>query len=651
MKPLRSVLIANRGEIAVRVMRSAKERGMRTIAVYSDADEGAMHVRAADEAVRIGPAASAESYLKIEAVIEACKARGADCVHPGYGFLSENAAFAEALAKEGIIFVGPSAAAIAAMGDKAESKRRMIAAGVPTIPGYQDEDQSDASLIAAAKEIGFPVMVKASAGGGGRGQRIVSSADELLEAIASARREAASSFGDDRLIIEKAVVGARHVEVQVMGDAHGTVVHFGERDCTLQRRRQKVIEEAPSPVISSEMRERIGAAAVAAAEAVDYTGAGTVEFLFDPASEEFYFLEMNTRLQVEHPVTEIVAGVDLVDLQFEVAEGKPLPIAQEDLKLFGWAVEARLYAEDPAAGFLPQTGEIVRLDYPFDPDVRVDGGVAAGDEVTANYDPMIAKVIAEGATRDEARLRLAAFLDEMTLFGVTTNASFLSTLLRDETFAKGEADTTYIERHLDTLAPAAPDLTALEAALAAAATLDRSHDELTGWSSRRGVGFPFHLQCGEQVTNATVRCDGDRAAARIGEEVAEVTVISFEDGQLRYGANARLASADATVDGDAIYLKVAGRVRSLLDVTYAPADAGGAGGDEVRAPMAGVVVSVDAAPGDAVEKGQTLAIIEAMKMEHRLTAPRDGVVEEVRAAAGDQVAIRASLVILKPEEA
>ena len=364
MAAIRKVLIANRGEIACRVMRSAKARGVKTVAVYSDADANAFHVRCADEAIHIGGPAPAESYLKIDAVIHAAKQTGADAIHPGYGFLSERAEFAKACAEAGIIFMGPPASAIAEMGDKSVSKRRMIDAGVPCVPGYHGDDQSDDTLIAEAEKIGFPVMVKASAGGGGRGMRIVQDKADLPEAIASARKEAQSAFGDGRLLLERAVIGARHVEIQIFGDSHGNVIHLGERDCSLQRRNQKVIEEAPSPVINEDMRAALGAAAVKAAQAVDYVGAGTVEFLFDPVRDEFYFLEMNTRLQVEHPVTECVTGLDLVALQFDVAEGKKLPLTQEDVTLTGWSMEARLYAEDPANQFMPQTGEIAFLEFP-----------------------------------------------------------------------------------------------------------------------------------------------------------------------------------------------------------------------------------------------------------------------------------------------
>ncbi|MEM9263217.1 MAG: biotin carboxylase N-terminal domain-containing protein [Pseudomonadota bacterium] len=649
VNPIRSVLVANRGEIACRVMRTAESRGIRTIAVYSDADENAMHVRYADEAVRIGPAASTESYLKIDAIIDACKATGADAVHPGYGFLSENAAFAEALAKENITFIGPSSGAISAMGDKAESKRRMIDAGVPTIPGYQDEDQSDATLIAAAAEIGFPVMVKASAGGGGRGQRIVTEADELEEALASARREASSSFGDDRLIIEKAVVGARHVEIQVMGDTHGNIIHFGERDCSLQRRRQKVIEEAPSPVITPELRNEMGAAAVAAAKSVDYVGAGTVEFLFDPSTKEFHFLEMNTRLQVEHPVTEEVMDVDLVGLQFDVAEGRKLEIRQEDVMPIGWAIEARLYAEDPSQAFMPQTGELLEFFDATSGSIRIDAGVEAGDRVTSHYDPMIAKVIASCDTRDSAREVLADFLDRLVLLGLKTNAEFLANLLRDETFAAGEADTTYIERHLDALAAASKPLAPFEAALVAAANLERSHGPLlSGWNSRGSSSFPMHLKLGDDVSKAIIRLEKNGVTATIGDVSSEVMLLPTSDDNrdpmdvdIRYVHEGVTKSAFVIVDGDTTHLKTGSRTIAVTDTTFAPAEAGGAAGDDVRAPMAGVIVSVDAAKGDAVSKGQTLIVIEAMKMEHRLAAPRDGVIESIGVSPGDQVSNRA----------
>lgn len=649
MTMIRKVLIANRGEIAARVMRTARSRGVSTVAVFSDADAGAYHVRCADEAVHIGPAEAAQSYLKIERIIDAAKKSGADAIHPGYGFLSERAAFSEACAATGIIFIGPPASAIAAMGDKAESKRRMIAAGVPCIPGYQDEDQADARLMKEAERIGFPVMLKASAGGGGRGQRVVTRTEELAEAIVSARRESESAFGDGRLIVEKAIVGGRHVEIQVMADAHGNVLYLGERDCSLQRRRQKVIEEAPSPVISADMRRRMGEAAAEAARAVGYRNAGTVEFLYDPKAAAFYFLEMNTRLQVEHPVTEMVTGLDIVALQFDVAEGKKLPLTQDDVRLTGHAVEARLYAEDPARNFLPQTGRIVRFETP--PGVRVDQGVETGDEVSAFYDPMIAKVIAHAPTRAEACGKLASALDSMTLLGLTANAPFLSALLRDKVFLDGGADIGHIERTLDAInAAASAPVEPVDIALAAAALLDRPFGGLhTGWNSRGTSSFPMKLQHGEETIAVEIVVGRNRVAAKSagGEASIEIVEATAEKITYRHG-DARRTAAIAR-DGDIVDLQRGPHARRFVDMTFAPAAESGAGADAVKAPMAGAVTSVSVKPGDRVVKGQTVATIEAMKMEHQLKAPRDGAVAEVLAKAGDQVAIRARIVALTAE--
>ncbi len=649
MKAIRKLLIANRGEIAVRIMKTAKSRGVRTVAVYSDADANAMHVRCADEAARIGPAEAAQSYLKIDAIIDAVKRTGADAVHPGYGFLSERAAFAQACEANGIIFIGPPASAIEAMGDKAESKRRMIAAGVPCIPGYQDEDQSDSRLIKEAEKIGFPVMLKASAGGGGRGQRIVHGPTELKEAIASARRESESAFGDGRLIIEKAVVGARHVEIQVMADAHGACLYLGERDCSLQRRRQKVIEEAPSPAITPDIRKRMGEAAVEAARAVDYRNAGTVEFLFDPALKEFYFLEMNTRLQVEHPVTEMVTGLDLVAMQFDVAEGKKLPIAQSEIKSNGWAIEARLYAEDPSAGFLPQSGRVALWRAPAS--ARVDAGIEKGDAVTAYYDPMVAKIIAYGATRDEARVKLVAALKDTIMLGVPNNRDFLIELIEDEAFAKGDAATDYIEKNLDRLTERKSPGGGAALAIVAAALVDRPFgDLLTGWNSRGAGRFPLRLAAGDGETiNAEASVAGNRIAVANGDGSFAISVVSKDERTIIFRDENGEGRAFFARNGDAVDIDCNGASARYTDLALAPVEGAGAGEDVVRAPMAGAVTTVAVKPGDKVKKGQAVATIEAMKMEHQLKAPRDGVVAEVFVKPGDQATIRAKIVTLQPE--
>jgi geranyl-CoA carboxylase alpha subunit len=650
MRLIRKVLIANRGEIACRIARTAKARGVATVAVYSDADKGALHVRGADEAEYIGRSPATESYLNIAAIIEAAKRAGADAVHPGYGFLSERADFAEACADAGLIFIGPPASAIAAMGDKAEARRRMVAAGVPCVPGYHGEDQSDARFAKEAKRLGYPVMVKAAAGGGGRGMRVVADSRQLKDALASARSEAAAAFGDGRLLLEKLVAGARHVEIQIFADAHGNVVHLGERDCSLQRRRQKVIEEAPSPVISANLRAPMGAAAVEVARAVGYRNAGTVEFLFDPSTKDFFFLEMNTRLQVEHPVTELVTGLDLVALQFDVAEGGPLPFRREEMRLDGWAIEARLYAEDPVQEFLPQTGRIARLEFPLGEGLRVDSAVEEGDVVSPFYDPLIAKVIAKGRTRDEARARLAEGLERMTLLGLTTNAAFLIALLRDETFAVGAADVGYIEGSLAAInAGAERPVDALDIALAAAGLIYAAPGPLlAGWNSRGATSFPLTLDHGGARIAARATVAGNFISGELGDARASIEVLANDARNLRFRIGGEIRTAAWARDGEAIEISRVGRRVRFVDLTYAPASVEAAGGaDAVRAPLAGVVTSVAVKPGDRVEKGQTVATIEAMKMEHRLCAPRSGVVAEVFVRPGEQAALRAILVRLE----
>lgn len=650
MTKIRKLLIANRGEIACRVIRTARVRGLTTVAVYSDADADARHVRGADEAYHIGGPEPAQSYLNIEAVIGAAKASGADAVHPGYGFLSERAEFARACADAGLIFVGPSPEAIAAMGDKASSKELMIEAGVPCVPGYQGADQSDATFAAEAMKIGFPIMVKASAGGGGRGMRVVEDEDALGDAIKSARQEAESAFGDGRLLLERAVIGARHVEVQVFADAQGNCIHLGERDCSLQRRNQKVIEEAPSPVIDEALRAKMGEAAVSAAKAVRYQNAGTVEFLFDPKRREFYFLEMNTRLQVEHPVTECITGLDLVDWQLDIAQGKPLPLKQADVPLDGWAMEARLYAEDPEQAFMPFAGEVTRWDAPSS--VRIDTGVEQGDVVSAHYDPMIAKVIAHGRTRDEARLKLSAALSKMTVFGFAHNRDFLVALLEDEMFAKGEAATNYIESNLDRLAARGRPGGTAEPAIIAALLVDQPFDDLlTGWNSRGAGGFPLRVQRnGGETLTAEILMNGLDITAIRGEESVTISVIERSCAHLKFQHEARTYTAAFARHDKQIEIDLDGVSARYLDLVLAPAGDEAGGDVSIKAPMAGLVTSVRAEPGDAVAKGQTLITIEAMKMEHQLKAQRDGVIAEVLASEGDQVAIRAKLIILETED-
>ncbi|WP_308430411.1 acetyl/propionyl/methylcrotonyl-CoA carboxylase subunit alpha [Novosphingobium colocasiae] len=605
---MKSLLIANRGEIACRIIRTARRLGIRTVAVYSDADAQALHVRLADEAVHIGPSPVRESYLVGERIIAAAKATGAEAVHPGYGFLSENAEFAQAVVDAGLVWVGPDAASITAMGLKDAAKKLMQDAGVPTTPGYLGEDQSPARLAAEADAIGYPVLIKAVAGGGGKGMRKVDTAGDFAEALASCRREAISSFGNDHVLLEKWITNPRHIEVQVFGDRQGQVVHLYERDCSLQRRHQKVIEEAPAPGMDAGTREAICQAAVRAAKAVNYVGAGTIEFIADGSAglraDHIWFMEMNTRLQVEHPVTEEITGQDLVEWQLRVASGEPLPKAQDELAINGWAMEARLYAEDPAKGFLPSIG---RLDtFTLGAGCRIDTGVEQGAEISPFYDPMIAKVIAHGTDRDAARTSLATALKDAVIWPLKTNAGFLVKTLEHPDFSAARLDTGLIERAGDALMPPArPD----EALLAdAAATL-----------SRGGMLAGFRLNA-DRRAEATFLLDGEpvtiAVAAHAGDEPQRDEALVTQAGQVW-----RLAPWRATVS------------------------AGGDASDgTILSPMPGRIIAVSIATGDRVLKGQKLLTLEAMKMEHTLTAPFDGTVADLNAAESDQVTAGAVLI-------
>ena len=640
-----SVLIANRGEIAVRVIRTARRLGLRTIAVYSEADAGALHVRMADEAHAIGPAPAAQSYLVAETIIAAAKRAGADCIHPGYGFLSENAAFAEACAAAGIVFVGPPPDAIRAMGLKDRAKALMEKAGVPVVPGYHGDKQGAVFLKRKAYEIGYPVLIKAVAGGGGKGMRKVERHADFDAALEAAQREAKGAFGDAHVLIEKYVNAPRHIEMQVFADGHGNAVHLNERDCSLQRRHQKVIEEAPAPGMSADLRATMGAAAVAAAKAVGYQGAGTVEFIADGADglkdNGFWFMEMNTRLQVEHPVTEAVTGLDLVEWQLRVAAGEKLPLKQDQVRLSGHAVEARLYAEDPERGFLPSTGRLVALRFPQDSGVRIDSGVEAGDAVTPFYDPMIAKVIAHAPTRDRALDALASALEQTIVAGPRSNAGFLAALARADGFRQGDFDTGFIDRKMDALGATPQGLDRAAAAAGARELIERERARL-GASGRSpwDVADAFQLS-GVRRLALPVIADGEAVVAEIdyGPQGAAVTV----EGAAPAG------DAVAVAQPDAVYVLRRGRQTKVALRDLALDQAGDAGGGGlVRAPMHGKVLAVLVEKGAQVVRGQRVAIIEAMKMEHTLTAPVDGTVSEIAVAKDAQVAEGAKVLVIEP---
>lgn len=645
------LLIANRGEIACRVIRTARRMGIATVAVYSDADRNAPHVAAADEAVHIGPPAASESYLVIDRIIEAARQTGADAVHPGYGFLSENAAFARALRDAGITFVGPAAESIERMGLKDAAKALMKKAGVPVTPGYQGDDQSLQRLEKAAEAVGYPLLIKAVAGGGGKGMRQVHDRSEFADALIAAKREGEASFGNDGVLIEKFITRPRHVEVQVFGDPHGNVVHLFERDCSLQRRHQKVVEEAPAPNLSDRTRAALGDAAVRAAKAIDYVGAGTIEFILDTAATDeegdhpFYFMEMNTRLQVEHPVTELVTGTDLVEWQIRVARGEALPRKQDELSVSGHAVEARLYAEDPDSGFLPSTGTLTALAFPPETGgVRVDAGVREGGEVTMHYDPMIAKVVACAPDRETAIDRLVSALDATVVEGVKTNRAFLARLIDEPAFREGDVETGFIAARLDELTeqPAESEDALLIAALAIATPRETGHGTLferfSGWRmnlpARRYVdlfaldGEPrevvltqtengWHVEGAGAPKNVSARWTGaHRLSVQIeGDRIDTVAVVGAHDVEVRMCGLARRYALQADA-----------------------AEGAGGGDGTVTAPMPGRILSLQVKDGQTVEAGAPLLVLEAMKMENRVTAPVAGTVTDLSAAEGDQVA-------------
>jgi 3-methylcrotonyl-CoA carboxylase alpha subunit len=645
-----SVLIANRGEIACRIARTAKMLGMRTIAVYSDADRAALHARVCDEAHCIGPAPPRDSYLAIERLIAVGRRAGAACVHPGYGFLAENAEFAEAVAAAGMVFVGPPPAAIRAMGLKDAAKALMETAGVPVVPGYHGERQDPRFLKEKAYEVGYPVLIKAVAGGGGKGMRRVDRHADFDAGLEGAMREAQSAFGDNRVLIEKYVTSPRHIEMQVFADQHGHVVHLYERDCSLQRRHQKVIEEAPAPGMTRGLREAMGRAAVDAARAVGYVGAGTVEFIADGADglkpDGFWFMEMNTRLQVEHPVTEAVTGLDLVACQFRVAAGEPLPMTQAAIPLVGHAVEGRLYAEDPEHGFIPSTGRLVALELPEGGGIRVDTGVEAGAEVTPFYDPMIAKMIAHGASRDQALDRLADALDRTVVAGPRSNVAFLAALCRAPAFRNGQFDTGFIDRNLDALgaAPLAPDRGAAAAAVAHLIAREQArlrkrrasvaHHPASPWDAADAFSL-----AGPQTVPLAVAVDGRRVVARVthGPDGASVEI----DGSPP-SSGIRLIEA-----GAAVYAMRSGRQTVVRFEDGGGEDEHAHGDGVIKAPMHGKLLALFVDKGDTVAKGHRVAVVEAMKMEHSLLASVSGTVAEITAAVGDQVTEGATVMVIE----
>ena len=655
MKPFNSILIANRGEIACRIIRTAKQLGYRTIAVYSEADTGAPHVQLADVSVCIGPGPVGESYLLAANILAAAASSGAEAIHPGYGFLSENAAFADAVESAGLVFIGPTKGAIDVMGNKAESKRRMLEAGVPCVPGYEGMDQADKTLLAEGKKIDLPLMVKAAAGGGGRGMRLVHDYKELANAIKLARAEAESAFGSGELILEKAIIQPRHVEIQVFADTQGNTIHLGERDCSVQRRHQKVVEEAPCPIMTPELREQMGQSAIDAAKSVNYRGAGTVEFLLD-ANGAFYFLEMNTRLQVEHPVTELITGLDLVELQINVAQGRPLGFTQEDVKLQGAAIEVRLYTEDPSQDFLPASGPVDLWQPANGVGVRIDAGICTGQAISPFYDPMVAKVIGYGDDRETARIRLIAALKETVLFGTANNKDFLIQCLEKQSFIDGAATTAFIAEEFAEADLAVAEPSVEDAAAAAVIDLNLEYQrhfasstltshKLKNWTMASGLVSRKQYQFGDSLFDLSISPVANSADSYLvtcaeSQQQIEIQLLALEgnSASLSVNGSAQLATFKLRQQGQ-LYCSIAGRgalFKDLIILDGAVDEA--AGGGRVIAPMHGLLLEVLVKPGDQVVKGQNLAVLEAMKMHYEISAEVDGTVEEVTAVAGNQVA-------------
>lgn len=647
LKHIDTLLVANRGEIACRVMRTAKAMGIQTVAVHSAIDTNARHVREADLAVNLGGAKPADSYLRIDALIDAAKASGAQAIHPGYGFLSENAGFARAIEAAGLIFLGPPASAIDAMGSKSAAKALMEAAGVPLVPGYHGEAQDVETFRTASNAIGYPVLLKAAAGGGGKGMKVVERESELAEALASAQREAQSSFGDSRMLVEKYVLKPRHVEIQVFADQHGNCLYLNERDCSIQRRHQKVVEEAPAPGLSAELRRAMGEAAVKAAQAIGYVGAGTVEFLLDERGD-FFFMEMNTRLQVEHPVTELITGLDLVAWQIRVARGEALPITQEQVPLIGHAIELRLYAEDPDNDFLPATGTLkLYREAAAGPGRRVDSGVSEGDEVSSFYDPMLGKLIAWGENREEARLRLLAMLKETCVGGVRTNLAFLTRVLAHPAFANAELDTGFIPRHEAQLLPPVTNLPAdfwqlaAEAFVQSEAPRQRNDDCHSPWASHNGLRLGLPAE-----TDLHLACQNERQVVRLRH--ASASTVGLQGEVLQVEHNGLRQQHLAIRRGESLYLHYAGELRSIQRVDpIAEVEASHQHHGGLTAPMNGSIVRVLVEAGQQVEAGTTLVVLEAMKMEHSIRAPHAGTVKALYCGEGEMVSEGTVLVELE----